>query len=519
VDQARSAPRTRSMRGLALCVLLTLTLGGTGSSRLLGETYLSYVVVADRADAEGAADAARAVRAAGGVAGPVHPQIGVAVAYATDRRFAQRLRRAPGIQAAGATRTVPLPAPPHRHRARPLPLARAHGDGPAPADVPPLVPDPGERPSWNLAMIGADRPAPAATPAALRHTVVAVLDSGVDDTHPDLRSAVDPARSVSCASGRADPSPGAWRPLPALPDNGHGTHIAGTIAAARDGHGITGVAPGVRVAAVRLLDTAGQYYAENIVCGFLWAADHGARVINNSYFADPWKYNCPDDPDQAAVTAAVARAVAYAQRRGALVVASAGNDGQDLGASRVDRRSPNDRTAATHPARHLGADCIRLPGELPGVVGVTAVDRDGMLAAYSNYGEGPGWLAAPGGDPDADPDGQIVSTWPGRRYAALSGTSMAAAHVSAAAALEAAAHPGAGPRRLHALLARSAVAPACPAASAHLGACPVRSAGGGGLVALNSPAGSVPTGSTPMGTAANGLGAERDRTGEPHRAR
>jgi Subtilase family len=514
VDQARSAPRVRSLRGLALCALLTLTLGGTGSARVARDGYLSYVVVADRADAAGAAAAARAVRAAGGVAGTVHARIGVVVAYATDRRFAERLRRAPGIQAAGATRTAPLAVPPRRHRAGPPPAARAHGDGPAPADVPPLVPDPRERPSWNLAMIGADRAAASAPPAALRRTVVAVLDSGVDDTHPDLRRAIDPARSASCASGRADPSPGAWRPLPTLPDNGHGTHIAGTIAAARDGHGISGVAPGVRVAAVRLLDTAGQYYAENIVCGFLWAADHGARVINNSYFADPWKYNCPGDPDQAAVTAAVARAVAYAQRRGALVVASAGNDGQDLGASRVDRRSPNDHTAA-HPAtRHLGADCIRLPGELPGVVGVTAVDRDGMLAGYSNYGEGPGWLAAPGGDPDADPDGQIVSTWPGRRYAALSGTSMAAAHVSAAAAVEAAEHPGAGPGRLHTLLARSAVPSVCPAVPARAGACPVRSAGGGGLVALENRKGPRPAGPAPTGLTGNGL-----RVGGRHASR
>jgi subtilisin family serine protease len=306
--------------------------------------------------------------------------------------------------------------------------------------------------------------------------------------HPDLRDAVDPARSASCATGRPDTAPGAWRPVAALPDNGHGTHIAGTIAAARDGRGVTGAAPGVRIAAVRLLDTAGQYYAENIVCGFLWAVAHGARVINNSYFADPWKYNCPDDPDQAAVTAAVSRAVGYAQRRGALVVASAGNDGQDLGASRVDRRSPNDRAGGTRPpTRHLGADCIRLPGELPGVVGVTAVDRHGGLAPYSNYGAGRGWLAAPGGDPEAGPEGQIVSTWPGGRYAALSGTSMAAAHVSAAAAVQAAGHPGAGSHRLRALLARSAVPRDCPSASGGPGGCPGEPYYGRGLVTLRPP--------------------------------
>lgn len=503
-----------------LLTVLFVLLGGASAPTVPRGGWLSYVVVADRADAEGAGAAVAAVRAAGGVTGPVHPQIGVVVGYAAQEAFAARVRAAPGVQVVGAARTAPMAVPPAvRSPARPSgppPLPRAgsaagtgeagergqegsrrqddragasaaerHSGGVRDSregargpserarassegarrsrggdeDRPPLVADPRERIPWNLSMIGADRPAPA----ALRDTVVAVLDSGVDDTHPDLRAAVDPERSASCADGSPDTAPGAWRPLPFLPDNGHGTHIAGTVAAARDGRGVTGVAPGARIAAVRLLGPSGQYYPENIVCGFLWAADHGARVINNSYFADPWKYNCPRDPDQAAVIAAITRAVAYAQSRGALVVASAGNDGQDLGAARVDRRSPNDhRAGATPPARRLGADCIRLPGGLPGVLGVTAVDRGGAPAAYSNHHAGRGWLAAPGGDPAAGPEGQIVSTWPGGRYAALSGTSMAAAHVSAAAAVEAALHPDAPPDRVHAVLSRTAARRSCP---------------------------------------------------------
>ncbi|MFD0328749.1 S8 family serine peptidase [Streptacidiphilus monticola] len=103
-----------------------------------------------------------------------------------------------------------------------------------------------------------------------------------------------------------------------MSESGHGTHVSGIIAADRadQHHGVRGVAPGARIAAVRLLSANGQYYGENLVCGFLWAADHGARVINDSYFADPWKYNCPGDPDQAAIIAAVGRAVAYAQAKG-----------------------------------------------------------------------------------------------------------------------------------------------------------------------------------------------------------
>ncbi|MFB7668932.1 S8 family serine peptidase [Kitasatospora sp. NPDC056138] len=359
------------------------------------------------------------------------------------------------------------------------------------------TPDPGESADWNLAMIGAveapERIALLRSPAAdhgsnrplpsvqqLRRVLVAVLDSGVDDTHPDLRSAVDPTASASCADGRPDPRYGAWRPDEGVTESGHGTHVAGIVGAARDGRGVTGVAPGVRIAAVRLLGPLGQYYAENIVCGVLWAADHGAKAINDSYFADPWKYNCPEDPDQAALIMAVGRAVGYAQRQGAVVVASAGNDGQDLAAARTDQRSPNDRTSGPAQDRHLGTECIRLPGELPGVLAVGAVDRSGMPTAYSNYGRDRISLTAPGGDPDGGVIGAIVSDWPGGQYAALAGTSMAAAHVTGAVAVVAAEHPDWSPDRTVALLAQAAAAN-CPVGQ---GRCAERDFYGAGVLAL-----------------------------------
>ncbi|MFJ4095054.1 S8 family peptidase [Kitasatospora sp. NPDC089913] len=455
-----------------------------------GRAFLSYLVLAERADADGAARAAAEARAAGGQVVQEYPQIGAVLAYAGGG-FAEKVRGRPGVAAVGASRTSPVPGPPRPldgagdFRAGTDPAAgdRAGGDR-APSgragdgrdggdDATATVPDPGEQDAWNLALLGA-APAAAAdatpdllrgagTPAAdaLRRVLVAVLDSGVDDTHPDLRAAVDPRSSASCADGRPDARTGAWRPDAGVGESGHGTHVAGIVGAARDGRGVSGVAPGVRIAAVRLLGPLGQYYAENIVCGMLWAADHGARAINNSYFADPWKYNCPEDPDQAALTAAVGRAVEYARAKGAVVVASAGNDAQDLGAPRTDERSPNDRTTGPPQSRHVGPECVRLPGELPGVVTVTAVDRDGRPSAYTNYGRGHVSLAAPGGDPDGGARGAVVSDWPGGRYAALAGTSMAAAHVTGAVAVAAALHPDWGSDRLAALLAADAAA-ACP---------------------------------------------------------
>ncbi|QMU74193.1 S8 family serine peptidase [Streptacidiphilus sp. P02-A3a] len=424
---------------------------------------LAYLVVAGQDGPGGVPVAEDAVRAAGGRVAQAYPQIGVLLADGPGAAFAARVRSAPGIAAAGASHSVPLPDQPRgawaRAGGRPTRSIDDRSGELLPTDDVPAAADPHGRPQWSLRMMGgasADR-------TGLRRTVVAVLDSGVDDTHPDLRSAVDPSRSVSCATGSPDTAPGAWRPDPAVGESGHGTHVSGIIAADRPGDGVAGIAPGARIAAVRLLGGVGQYYGENLVCGFLWAADHGARVINDSYFADPWKYNCPENQDQAAIIAAVGRAVRYAQGRGAVVVASAGNDAQNLGGPRTDDRSPNDHPDGRRPtARRLGAECIRLPGGLPGVLDVTAVDRDGNLAGYSNWGAGQVQLAAPGGDPDGGPGQAVVSDWPGGGYAALAGTSMAAAAVSGAAAVEAALHPGVGSAQLTRDLEAAALPVDCP---------------------------------------------------------
>ncbi|MFD8707939.1 S8 family serine peptidase [Kitasatospora sp. NPDC059648] len=502
------AARRRRVRGPAralLAMLVTALVAGGAVPYMSGpgRAYLSYLVLADREDAEGAARAGKESRAAGGQVVQEYPQIGAVLAYATGG-FAERVRSRPGIAAVGATRTAPVVGPP-REVAGAGDFAagmerggdgvvgsygkgggagkegKGEGDGAAKDgrdDGAGTVPDPGEGGGWNLAMVHAGAGAGAGAgptgdgvggvpgPEVMRKVLVAVLDSGVDDTHPDLRAAVDPKASASCADGRPDARTGSWRPDSGVEESGHGTHVAGIIGAARDGHGVTGVAPGVRIAAVRLLGPLGQYYAENIVCGMLWAADHGAKAINDSYFADPWKYNCPEDADQAALIAAVGRAVAYARRKGAVVVASAGNDGQDLGAARTDRRSPNDRVSGPALTRYLGAECIRLPGELPGVVTVTAVNRDGLPSSYTNYGRGRVSMAAPGGDPDGGAEGAIVSDWPGGQYAALAGTSMSTAHVTGAVAVAAALHPGLGAGELADLLAGAAA-----------GGCPVRGCG------------------------------------------
>jgi subtilisin family serine protease len=292
--------------------------------------------------------------------------------------------------------------------------------------------------------------------------VVGVLDSGIDATHPDLASQVDPSLSASCLSGTPDTAFAAWQPT----TSDHGTHVAGTIGAARNGIGIVGVAPGVRLAAVKVVNDGGFIYPQAAVCGYMWAANHGFEVTNNSYFIDPWEFNCRNDVRQRPVWIAVQRALRYAASHGVLTVASAGNSQFDLQHKFIDDGSPNDGSAPPEE-RLINGACLDLPAEAPGVLTVSATGPTGLISFYSNYGQGVVEVAAPGGDsrvPGTEPNGRVFSTtWPGHSWGYKQGTSMAAPHASGVAALVYSQSPGASPGAVASVLQRTADATACPA--------------------------------------------------------
>ena len=291
--------------------------------------------------------------------------------------------------------------------------------------------------------------------------VVGVLDTGIDATHPDLASQVDASLSAGCLTGAPDTSPAAWAPT----TSGHGTHVAGTIAAARNGIGIVGVAPGVRLASVKVVTDAGFIYPQAAVCGFMWAADHGFDVTNNSYFIDPWQLNCRNDPRQRPVWQAVQRALRYASNQGVLTVASAGNSQYDLQHKFIDSGSPNDGSGPVE-TREVNGACLVLPAEAPGVVTVSATGPTGLTSFYSSYGLGVVEVAAPGGDsrvPGSEPNGRVFSTiWPGNGWGYSQGTSMAAPHVSGVIALIRSLQPDKSPGAVTSLLQRTADELACP---------------------------------------------------------
>ena len=278
--------------------------------------------------------------------------------------------------------------------------------------------DPLRSRQWALTQIDARGAWVAGTQG--RGVTIAVVDSGVDRRHGDLaRNLLPGATFLGC--GPRSCGDGDWTSGPAArraDRSDHGTHVAGIAAAGKDnGLGIVGVAPQARLLPIKALDARGGS-STDIARAVRHAVDRGAKVVNLSLSFDP-------GVGQAlAITGNLAElqsAIAYAGRRGALVVAAAGNTAFPL---------------CDVPAYDGGALCV------------TATDRRRLPAAYSNGGLKPGLLAvaAPGGSGWPLCGEDVVSTVPGRTdpddvcrdgvsYDEKAGTSMAAPHVSGVAAL------------------------------------------------------------------------------------
>lgn len=380
-----------------------------------------------------ARDAATMVHNAGGSLVYRYNKIGVLIATSDNTFFRSNLLSDARVQGAAATAGF---------------ATQLEGQVPDDSDTTPVAatPAPGDDPlsglQWDMIQIHA--PEARAINGGSSSVLVGDIDTGLDYTHPDLAANVDDANSANCVTGA--PVPGM---VAANDDNGHGTHTAGTIAAALNGIGIVGVAPNVKIAGIKAGNAAGFFFPEAVVCAFMWAGSHHMQVTNNSYFADPWLFNCRNDPDQRAIWTAERRAIRYAISQGVVVVSAEGNQADDLAHPTQDATSPDD----TNPVlRQIHNDCAVVPVEVAGVVGVTADGNLQLKSFYSSYGVGSADVIAPGGDSvlqrtAAAPNGRVLSTYPagfpctrpvvdnGATYCYLQGTSMASPHAAGVAAL------------------------------------------------------------------------------------
>ena len=255
---------------------------------------------------------------------------------------------------------------------------------------------------WNITMIHADK---VWTRTTGRGISVAILDTGIDEDHPDL---------IVHGGTSLVPNVSSWDD-----DHGHGTHCAGIVAARNDGKGVVGVAPDADLYAVKVLDSGGSGRRSWVIAGMDWCRRNGIRVASLSLGGN---VGTPNEPYSVAYQKAAERLEAG----GCFVVAAAGNAGQ------------------------FNNHWVGNPARCPGFMAVAAVDRSRQKAPFSSWG--PPSLGSFEGIEIAAPGKDIRSTIPNGGYAAKSGTSMACPHVAGAVALLVQMRPTWTPTRIRAHL-------------------------------------------------------------------
>ncbi|WP_308201287.1 S8 family serine peptidase [Carbonactinospora thermoautotrophica] len=412
---------------LAAGTVASLTLLGTGIAPAAGTpdkndaTTTYTVLMAEGADR---AAALEAIREAGGRVTAENRAIHSFTVTAPDEGFIAKVSASGAVY--GATRQRPVGyvpkgkrAPADRDTVEKEHLAAARA-GQLPSQAGRRGPrgagaglDPLDDKLWGLKMIRADLA--RKVQAGDKRVLVGVIDTGIDGTHPDLAPNFNAKLSRNFTTDiPTDPKgneidgpcefagckdPNNWD------DDGHGTHVAGTIAAAANGFGVSGVAPKVSLVNLRAGQDSGFFFLEPVVNALTYGADVGVDVVNMSFYVDPWAYNCLNneaDPveariEQRTIIAAMFRALSYAHAKGVTLVGALGNNHEDLGKPRTDTSSPDYPLDSAYPRPIDNHTCWDLPVEGPHVIGVSALGPSGRKSDFSNYGVEQISVAAPGG--------------------------------------------------------------------------------------------------------------------------
>ena len=267
------------------------------------------------------------------------------------------------------------------------------GRKPTPEPSPSVRPTPSDQLPWGIEAIYGNDPLLVKTSGGAKVNV-AILDTGVLKTHPDLKNRVSQCKDFTSfkqpiTDGKCDDK------------HGHGTHVAGTIAAdgGDDDKGVYGVAPEANLYAYKVCGTNGSCWSDDIAIALRTAADQGANVVNMSLGSD-------------SESSLIKDAINYAVGKNVLVIAAAGNDGPDFGS-------------------------IDYPGANPNVVSVSAFDIALTIAEWSSRGINSTTTSYIRNEKDielAAPGVIVESTWKDGGYVILSGTSMATPHVAGLAA-------------------------------------------------------------------------------------
>ncbi|GAA1560898.1 S8 family serine peptidase [Kribbella sancticallisti] len=358
--------------------------------------------------APGAHDRAlAAVKAAGGTVVKENTNLGTMTVKAAASGFVTRVSASSAVEGAARSRPIgklPQVQPKVVEQEN---LGAAKGKAGTSKAVANSKLDPLDPKLWGLRMVRSDL-AREVQPGK-KAVKVGILDSGVDARNPDIAPNFDWKLSRNFAPDlpevdgpcefRGCVDPVGWD------DSGHGTHVAGTIGAAANGIGVSGVAPNVTLVEIRGGQDSGYVFLGPVLEALAYAGDVGLDVVNMSFYVDPWLYNCINNPvdspeaqaEQRATIKAMRRALNYAHDRGVTLVGSLGNNHEDLGKPRTDTSSPDFGDVPPYDRPIDNATCLDLPVEGPHVIGVSALGPSGKKADYSNYGLEQTEVSAPGG--------------------------------------------------------------------------------------------------------------------------
>ena len=287
---------------------------------------------------------------------------------------------------------------------------------------------------WDMAQIRATKYESHDVQPGDKGVRVGIIDTGIDASHPDLATNFDAALSrnfttdIELVDGPCADEPDQSCSDPAdVDENGHGTHVSGTVAAEVNGLGIAGIAPNVTLVNLRAGQDSGFFFLQPSVDALTYAANRGIDVVNMSYFIDPWLYNCRNNPadspeaqlEQRTIIRATQRALRYAHDGGVTLIGAEGNEHTDLGNPTVDTISPDFPPGSEYP-RQVDNGCLDLPTEGFEVISVSALGPSTQKADYSNYGVEQTAVSAPGGyfrdylgtAKHRTPENLVLSTYP-----------------------------------------------------------------------------------------------------------
>ncbi|TCM48182.1 S8 family serine peptidase [Kribbella sp. VKM Ac-2568] len=410
-DVRRSLCAAAAATALLAATLAVPVTAGAGTTSVAGGNT-EYLVLLEAGANH--AQALAAVKAAGGQVVKENANLGTMTVRAAASGFVGQVSASSAIQ--GAARSRPIGKLP---QARPNLVEQEHlgavakgrssaakGKASAKKNNGRQL-DPLDTQLWGLKMVRSDL-ARKVQPGK-KAVKVGVLDSGIDARNPDIAPNFDWKLSRNFAPDlpeidgvcefRGCVDPVGWD------DSGHGTHVAGTIGAAANGTGVSGVAPGVTLVEIRGGQDSGFVFLGPVTEALTYAGDVGLDVVNMSFYVDPWLYNCVSNPadspeaqaEQRAIIQIMRRALNYAHNKGVTLVGSLGNNHEDLGKPRTDISSPDFPVGTAYPRPIDNATCVDLPVEGPHVIGVSALGPSGKKADYSNYGLEQIEVSAPGG--------------------------------------------------------------------------------------------------------------------------